>query len=152
VQAAAAYRSGDGAGAYGAAQQVLDATPKDAETTARAWYIKGIVLAERGDGAGLRQAIAALPPSKSADLEADRQELQGRAALLDNRPGDAFAAFEQSAGNRQQALDYRGMARALALAGDAALRSNRAADAAVYFLRAGRSTLLQGAAGHTEYS
>jgi hypothetical protein len=144
VQAAAAYRVGDGAGAYGAAQQVLDAAPRDTETAARAWYIKGIVLAERGDSAGLQQALAALPPSKSADLEADRQELQGRAALLDNRPGDALSAFEQSAANRQQALDYRGMARTLALAGDAALRSNREADAAVYFLRAGRSTLLQG--------
>src|SRR4029453_8812773 len=45
--------------------------------------------------------------------------------------------------NRQQALDYRGMARALSLAGDASLRSGRAADAADLFLRAGRSALLQ---------
>src|SRR4029453_477881 len=44
----------------------------------------------------------------------------------------------------QQALDYRGMARALSLAGDAALRTGRAADAADPYLRAGRSALLQG--------
>src|SRR6266851_1682818 len=94
--------------------------------------------------AALNQAIAALPPSKQADLEADRQELQGRAALLDGRPAEALSLFEQSAANRQQALDYRGMARALSFAGDSALRSNRAADAADLFLRAGRSALLQG--------
>ena len=100
--------------------------------------------ANRGDSATLSQAIAALPPAKQADLQADRLELQGRAALLDNRPADALALFEQSAGNRQQALDYRGMARALSFAGDSAVRSNRAADAADLFLRAGRSSLLQG--------
>ena len=144
VQAAAAYRSGDSAGAYTATQQVLDRTPKDPDTIPRAWFIRGLVVAERGDGAALAQAIAALPPSKQADLEADRQELVGRAALLANRPADALAAFEQSAANRQQALDYRGMARALSLAGDAALRLNRTADAADFFLRAGRSSLLQG--------
>ena len=110
----------------------------------RAWFIRGLVAAERGDGATLGQAIAALPPTKQADLEADRQELQGRAALLDNRPADALALFEQSAANRQQALDYRGMARALSFAGDSALRANRTADAADLFLRAGRSALLQG--------
>jgi hypothetical protein len=36
------------------------------------------------------------------------------------------------------------MARALSLAGDAALRSNATANAADLFLRAGRSALLQG--------
>ena len=36
------------------------------------------------------------------------------------------------------------MARALSLAGEAVLRQGRAADAAVLFLRAGRSALLQG--------
>ena len=36
------------------------------------------------------------------------------------------------------------MARALSFAGGAALRSNHAAEAADFFLRAGRSSLLQG--------
>jgi hypothetical protein len=144
VQSAAAYRSGDLAGASTAAQEVLDRTAKDPDTAPRAWFIRGLVAAERGDGAALAQSIAALRPSKQADLEADRQELQGRAALLDNRAADALTLFEQSAANRQQALDYRGMARVLAQAGDAALRTNRAAEAADLFLRAGRSSLLQG--------
>ena len=144
VQAAAAYRNGDLGGAAAAAQDALDRPAKDPDTVPRAWFIRGLVAADRGDGAALDQAIAALPPAKQADLEADRQELQGRAALLGNRPADALALFEQSAANRQQALDYRGMARALSFAGDAALRSNRAAEAADFFLRAGRSSLLQG--------
>jgi len=144
IQAAAAYRSGDLAGAYAATQEVLDRTSKDPDTRPRAWFIRGLVAADRGDGTALAQAITALPASKQADLEADRQELVGRAALLGNQPAEALAAFEQSAANRQQALDYRGMARVLALAGDAALRLNRTADAADFFLRAGRSSLLQG--------
>lgn len=144
VQAAAAYRTGDLGGAASAAQEASDRTAKDPDTVPRAWFIRGLVAADRGDGAALAQSIAVLPPSKQADLEADRQELQGRAAMIDNRLAEALALFEQSATNRQQALDYRGMARALALAGSAALRSNRAADAADFFLRAGRSALLQG--------
>jgi hypothetical protein len=144
VQAAAAYRNGDLGTAAAAAQDALDRPAKDPDTVPRAWFIRGLVAADRGDGATLNQAIAALPPAKQADLQADRQELEGRAALLGNRPADALALFEQSAANRRQALDYRGMARALSFAGDSALRSNRAADAADLFLRAGRSSLLQG--------
>jgi tetratricopeptide (TPR) repeat protein len=144
VQAAASYRNGDFAGAATAAQEALDRPAKDPDTVPRAWFIRGLVAAERSDGTTLGQAIAALPPSKQADLEADRQELQARSALLDNRPADALVLFEQAATNRQQALDYRGMARALSFAGDSAVRANRAADAADLFLRAGRSSLLQG--------
>jgi len=144
VQSAAAYRSGDPAGADASAQQALALKAKDPDTVPRAWFIRGLVAAGRGDGTGLAQAIAAMPPSKQADLEADRQELTGRAALLDNRPADALVSFEQSAANRQQALDYRGMARALAQAGDASLKLDQPANAVAFFLRAGRSSLLQG--------
>lgn len=144
VQAAAAYRSGDPGAAAGAASQVLELKARDPDTVPRAWFIRGLVAAERGDGAALAQALAALPPSKQADIEADRQELIGRTALLDGRPAEALASLEQSAANRRQSLDYRGMARALVLAGDASLKLGRPSEAAMLFLRAGRSTLLQG--------
>jgi len=144
VQSAAAYRSGDLGAATGAAQEVIERGSKDPDVVPRAWFIRGLVAADRSDSAGLAQAIAALPPSKQADIEADRQELRGRAALLAGDSTGSLSLFEQSASNRQQALDYRGMARALSLAGDAALRSGRSADAADFFLRAGRSALLQG--------
>jgi tetratricopeptide (TPR) repeat protein len=144
VKAAASYRAGDLAEATAAAQQAIDRPPSDPDTGPRAWFIRGLVAADQSDRASLAQAIAALKTSKSADLEADRFELQGRAALLDGRPADALAAFDQAAANRQQALDYRGMARSLAQAGDACVRLDRNGDAADYFLRAGRSALLQG--------
>lgn len=144
VQSAAAYRAGDLGAAASAAQQVLELKTRDPDTVPRAWFIRGLVAAERGDGATLAQAIAAVPPSKQADIEADRQELMGRAALLAGQSAEALVAFERSAANRQQALDYRGMARVLAMAGEASLRLNRTSDAAVFFLRAGRTNLLQG--------
>lgn len=144
VEAAASYRAGDLTGATAAAQQALDRKASDPDTVPRAWFIRGLAAADRDDRATLAQAIAALRPSKSADLEADRQELQGRAALLDGRPAEALTLLDQASANRQQALDYRGMARTLALAGEACVRLDRTADAASYFLRAGRSALLQG--------
>jgi hypothetical protein len=144
AEAAAAYRAADRAGALVAAQRALDRPAGDPDTRPRAWFIRGLVAADRSDRPALAQALAALPPSRTADLEADRLELQGRLALLDGRPGEALPALEQSAANRQQALDYRGMARVLGLAGDASLRLGRSAEAADYFLRAGRSALLQG--------
>jgi tetratricopeptide (TPR) repeat protein len=153
VQAAAAYRAGDLTTAASAAEQALTLKARDPDTAPRAWFIRGLVAADRGDSATLAQAIAALPAAASAkqaadlqaaNLQADRQELVGRAALLDGRAADALVAFEQAAANRQQAIDYRGMARALAQAGEAALKLGQSAEAAVFYLRAGRSSLLQG--------
>ena len=144
VQSAAAYRAGDLGGAASTAQQALDLKARDPDTAPRAWFILGLVASERGDDKTLALAIAALPPSRQADIEADRQELMGRAALLAGQPAEALAAFERSAANRQQALDYRGMARVLAMAGEASLKLNRTSDSAVFFLRAGRTSLLQG--------
>jgi hypothetical protein len=144
VQAAASYRLGDADGAAAAARQALERPAADSDTVPRAWFIRGLVAADRSDRASLAEAIGSLKPSKSADLEADRLELAGRAALLDNQPADALPQFVRSAANRQQTLDYRGMARVLSWAGDASLRLGRDAEAADYFLRAGRSALLQG--------
>ncbi len=144
VQAAASYRLGDADGATAAARQALERPAADVDTVPRAWFIRGLVAADRSDRTSLAEAMAALKPAKSADLEADRFELGGRAALLDNQPANALPQFVRSAAGRQQTLDYRGMARALSWAGDASLRLGREADAVDYFLRAGRSALLQG--------
>lgn len=144
LQAAAAYRIGDLSGADAAAQETIAHAPQDQEIMARAWFIRGLVAAERSERTGLAQAIAALGPTKLPDLEADREELLGRAALLANQPAEALGWFERCAINRQRTLDYRGMVRALSLAGAAALRSGLDIDAAVFLLRGGRSALLQG--------
>jgi tetratricopeptide (TPR) repeat protein len=144
VQAAAAYRLGAGDEAMALTQEVLARSPLPPETATRAWYIRGAVAADRGDAQGLAQALAAIPPSTQPDQEADRHELAGRAALLFGASDRAAAEFEQAADQRRLALDYRGMARALSFAGDAVLRQGRTEAAAILFLRAGRSALLQG--------
>lgn len=144
VQAAAAYRQGAGDEAMALAQEVLARAPLPPETATRAWYIRGVVSADRGDAQGLAQALAAIPPSTQPDPEADRHELAGRAAVLAGDNGRAAVEFEQAADQRRLALDYRGMTRALSFAGDAVLRQGRPEEAAVLFLRAGRSALLQG--------
>lgn len=144
VQAAAAYRLGAAEEAMAHAQDVLTRSPLPPETATRAWYIRGAVSADRGDAQGLAQAMAAVPPSTQPDQEADRHELAGRAAMLSGDAARAASAFEQAADQRRLALDYRGMARALSFAGDAVLRQGRTEEAAVLFLRAGRSALLQG--------
>ena len=144
VQAAVAYRMGAGDEAAALAQEVLARTPLPTEIATRAWYIRGVVSADRGDAQGLAQALAAIPPSTRPDQEADRHELAGRAAVLAGASDRAASAFEQAADQRRLALDYRGMARALSFAGDAVLRQGRTEKAAVLYLRAGRSALLQG--------
>jgi hypothetical protein len=149
VAAAAAYRSGDPDAAMTALRPVLDGAGGDPDTLARAWFIRGLIAADRNDGATLARAIEALASRKpaaagAADFAADLQELRGRAALLQGRAAEALVLFEGAAADRQQALDYRGMARSLALAGEAAARSAQAVRAADLYLRAGRSALLQG--------
>jgi hypothetical protein len=144
VQAATAYRQGAGDEAMALAQEVLAHAPLPPETATRAWYIRGAVSADRGDAQGVAQALAAIPPSTQPDQEADRHELAGRAAVLSGASDRAASEFEQAADQRRLALDYRGMARALSFAGDAMLRQGRTEEAAVLYLRAGRSALLQG--------
>jgi hypothetical protein len=144
VQAAIAYRRGAADEALAAVQEVLARSPRDSQTATRAWYIRGAVAADRGDGQSLAQAVAAIPASAHPDQEADRLELAGRAALLSGEADTAMTSFEQAADQRRLALDYRGMTRALSFCGEAALSLGRRTDASVYFLRAGRSAMLQG--------
>ena len=96
VQAAAAYRSGD-LGRRPPPSRSLDRPRQDPDAVRRAWFIRGLVAADRGDAAPRPGDRRPARPTKQADLEADRQELQGRAALLDNRPAERSRLFEQSA-------------------------------------------------------
>jgi len=116
--------------------------------------LRGLIADERGDEAGLSAAVDMLNGAKTQALEADFAELAARLAL---RRGDPALALEQAARAaelRQSTLDYRGLARVLALEGAAAAlrparRKRSAADssparAADLFLRAGRSAAAQG--------
>jgi hypothetical protein len=96
-----------------------------------AWFLRGLIADTRGDGAGLAAASATL--TAGAD-PGDVAEL--RARLSHDR-----AAALRAADLRRDALDYRGMARCLALA---AGFTPDAASAADLYLRAGRSAAAQG--------
>jgi hypothetical protein len=115
----------------------------DPQTTARAIFLRGLIADQNGDEAGLAAAAAALQPGTAVALQADASELAARLALRRGAPSDAVAAAERAASLRQQAIDYRGLARALALAGQGAKQKGDGAAAAVFYFRAGRSAAAQ---------
>jgi len=101
----------------------------------RFYFLRRQTKANRRDGRGSLVVVTVVDTMGSVPQD------RGAKMIV---TADALTAFDQAAANRQQALDYRGMARALAQAGDACVRLDRTGEAANYFLRAGRSALLQG--------
>jgi hypothetical protein len=141
AEATALYRIGAVAEADRAAQPIQRAT--DADAAARATFLRGLIADERGDEAGLSAAVDRLSGAKTQALEADFAELAARLALRRSDPVRARQQAARAAELRQQTLDYRGLARALAIEGVAAERAGDDA-AADLFLRAGRSAAAQG--------
>jgi hypothetical protein len=141
AEATALYRTGAVAEADRAAQPIQRAA--DADAAARATFLRGLIAAERGDQAGLAAAADALNAAKTPPLEADFAELAARLALRRGDPARALQQAARAAELRQATLDYRGLARALAVEGAAAERAGDEA-AADLFLRAGRSAAAQG--------
>lgn len=126
VTATALFRQGNRADADRVAAG-LTGRPPLADS---AWFLRGLVADARNDRAGLQRAAAALSPAADAG---DRAELQAR---IMHDPSLALHAADL----RREALDYRGMARTLALAAQASPDPAQAAD---LFLRAGRSAAAQ---------
>jgi hypothetical protein len=81
--------------------------------------------------------------AKTQALEADFAELAARLALRRSDPARAQQQAARAAELRQATLDYRGLARALAVEGVAAEHTGDKA-AADLLLRAGRSAAAQG--------
>lgn len=96
-----------------------------------AWFLRGLIADARHDRPILAKAAASLTPAADPG---DVAELQSR---LTHKPAPAL----QAADLRRDRLDYRGMARALALAADYTPEATKAAD---LYLRAGRSAAAQG--------
>jgi hypothetical protein len=107
----------------------LTTSPDNALANA-AWFLRGLIADAQKDRPALQRAAASL--DKDAN-PADVAELQARLSL------DPKLAL-QAADLRRDQLDYRGMARALALA--AQLTPDASASADLY-LRAGRSAAAQ---------
>jgi tetratricopeptide (TPR) repeat protein len=129
ITATALYRQNDPRNADAAAAALTDG--KDVALGNAAWFLRGLIADERGDRAGLEQALASLTPTADAG---DVAELRAR---LGHDPAQAL----HSADIRRDQLDYRGMARSLALA---AQYSPDAATGADLYLRAGRSAAALG--------
>jgi hypothetical protein len=116
----------------------------DPEIAMRAAFLRGLVADENGDAAGLRRAFARLAAAKAPEGLGDQSELAARIALRERDPRRARAEAERAAALRRDLLDYRALARCLALAARAAEETGDPAAAADLYLRAGRSATAQG--------
>ena len=142
VEATALYRLGEHAEAANLAR-VVEAGD-DPAAAAGASFLLGLIADEAGDQAGLEAALARLAQPATREESADAFEL---AARRDLRNGD-FAAAASEAGRaaelRRGDLDYRGMARALALQGAAEADAGNSGAAANLYIRAAQSAAAQG--------
>jgi len=142
VEATALYRTGDLDAADELAKKVT--ASGDSEAAARATFLGGLIADDHGDEAGLAAATQALKASTDPSLQADAKELEARLSLRQKSFAAAQEDAEHAAELRQKTLDYRGMARALAVAGEAANDAGDAKAASDLYLRAGRSAAAQG--------
>ena len=144
LEATILHRRGDPDEAWKITDQILSAsTQASSVIMGRTHFLRGLIAGEQGDMDQLRAAIAALGQPKELQLRADRQELVGRLAMAEQNWDAAIGAFDAAAKLRREALDYRGMVRALVWGGDASDKAERIREAATYYLRAGRSAFLQ---------
>jgi hypothetical protein len=141
AEATALYRLGKRDQADSVAAEVE--TMGDFDTAAGASFLRGLIADEADDEDGLQAAVNTLSGASAPLRVADRLELAARLQLRQSAFAPAHAAAMQAAGIRQQGLDYRGMARALAVAALAAERTEDRELAADLYLRAGRSAAAQ---------
>jgi hypothetical protein len=141
AEATAHYRTGNAAKADQMAAELE--RESSGEVAGAASFLRGMIADERNDEAGLRAAVNRIRDHATPVRRADRRELEARLALRQDDPGSARAAALEAADIRQEILDYRGMARALSLAGIAAERAGDTEGAADLYLRAGRSAAAQ---------
>jgi tetratricopeptide (TPR) repeat protein len=145
LEATIRYRLGQSQEAW----QLTDGILKDPDTIpfavqSKTHYLRGLIANDRGDPVTLRTEISALPKSDFPVVQADREELIGHQALMERNWNEAVLAFDEAAALRRQMLDYRGMVKVLAKAGEASERAGRLVPASRRYLRAGQSAALQG--------
>ena len=144
LEATIRYRLGQSQEAWQLTEVILkdpDKIPSVAQSQTQ--YLRGLIANDRGDPATLKTEITALGKSDSPVVRADREELIGHLALMERSWNEAVLAFDEAAALRRQMLDYRGMVKALAKAGEASERAGRLVPASRRYLRAGQSAALQ---------
>jgi len=142
LEAIALYRIGSRAEADALAASLEQSSER--EIASQACFLRGLIADDRNDIAGLEGALRCVSQTAGSADSANALELSARISLLRGDAATAEAAADRVADQRRLAHDYRGMSRALALAGAAALQAGSAAQAASYYLRAGRSAAQQG--------
>ena len=142
AEATVCYRLGDKA----AADRLASEVEKDADPVAafRASFLRGLIADEMDDEAGLDRAISYLAQAALPDQQADLAELTARRDVRQGTFAIAAEQAERAADLRREALDYRGMARALAVAANAEAQAGHTRLAADFYMRAGQSAAARG--------
>jgi tetratricopeptide (TPR) repeat protein len=144
LEATILNQRGDPHEAWQITDQILSAsTQASSVIKRRTHFLRGLIASGQGEIDRLRAAITALGQPTELQLRADRQELLGRLATEEQNWNVAVEAFDAAAKLRREALDYRGMVRALVWGGEASEKAGRIREAAIHYLRAGRSAFLQ---------
>lgn len=118
IRAAALYRLHDMMFASQAVDRALQSP--DMGIRERALYLSGLIAADQKRDAVLAQRVNDLAAFHENGASVDRQELLARLELLQDQPELASDGALSVVKSRRDALDYRGMRRALTLAADAA--------------------------------
>jgi tetratricopeptide (TPR) repeat protein len=142
AEAIALYRLERPAQADALAGQVETASDRD--IAARAAFLRGLVADDAGNIAGLRAALGRMGGAREAESEADEAELSARLSLREGDAARARAQAERAIALRRDLLDYRSLARCLALAAQAASLAGDNSVAAQFYLRAGLSAAAKG--------
>jgi hypothetical protein len=142
LEATALYRIGSRAEADKLAASLE--LSNDRDVASQACFLRGLIADDRNDLAGVEAALRCVSQAASSADDANAFELSARIALRREDAATAETAADRAADLRRKLHDYRGMARALALAGAAALQTGSAASAASFYLRAGRSAAARG--------
>lgn len=146
AEATALFRLGRMAPAEALAREVSARGAENNEAALRARFLLGLIAAQRQDLAGVTAARAGIGAPDDIAFRADAVELEAAAALLRGDPATARIQAATAADLRRQALDYRGLSRALAIQGRALERLGEPLAAADAFLRAGRGAAERGEA------
>ena len=145
LEATIQYRLGQSQAAWQLTEDIFNGTETiSSAVQSKTRYLRGLIANDGGDSATLRTEISALAKSDFPVVRADREELIGHLAMMERRWNEAVLAFDEAAALRRQVLDYRGMVKVLAKAGEASERAGRLVPASRRYLRAGQSAALQG--------
>lgn len=151
LAATLAYRTGEDSRAWQLTERLVQSERSpNAQVTERAWFLRGLLAKRESDAAALDDAISALQTSRDADTRADRLELEGYRAAAAGDPEAAIASLDAASRYRDDIGDYRGKSRSLVAAAEVLETQGRKQDAAIRYLRAGRSAASRGSSAEAQ--